>query len=179
MKLFRLAPMGALSLSLLLAACGQQGAEAPKAATSAPPVAAAPARAKSELVRNNGSEPETLDPSLASSVPANNIIRDMFEGLTAVDNKGNPTAGVAESWEQTDPTTWVFKLRQNAKWSNGDPVKAGDFVYGMQRLVTPATASKYADTYGTFLLNGKEVIAGQKQPSELGVKAIDDYTLEV
>ena len=99
---------------------------------------------KQELVRNNGSEPETLDPALASGVPANNVIREMFEGLTAVDNNGMVVPGVAESWKQTNPTTWVFKLRKNSKWSNGDPVTAEDFVYGMRRFVDPATASKYA-----------------------------------
>jgi oligopeptide transport system substrate-binding protein len=129
--------------------------------------------AKQELVRNNGSEPETLDPALASGVPANNVIRDMFEGLTAVDNNGKVVPGVAESWKQTDPTTWVFKLRKNAKWSNGDPVTAEDFVYGMRRFVDPATASKYASTYGIFLQNAKEIIDGKKPVTELGVKAVD------
>lgn len=135
--------------------------------------------AKQELVRNNGSEPETLDPALASGVPANNVIREMFEGLTAVDNNGKVVPGVAESWKQTDPTTWVFKLRKNSKWSNGDPVTAEDFVYGMRRFVDPATASKYASTYGIFLLNAKDIIGGKKPTSELGVKAVDPYTLEI
>ena len=135
--------------------------------------------AKQELVRNNGSEPETLDPALASGVPANNVIRDMFEGLTAVDNNGKVVPGVAESWKQTDPTTWVFKLRKNAKWSNGDPVTAEDFVYGMRRFVDPATASKYASTYGIFLQNAKEIIDGKKPVTELGVKAVDALTVEI
>src|SRR5665811_1491906 len=74
------------------------------------------------LIRNNGSEPETLDPALAESVGANNLTRDLFEGLTANDQNGKTVPGVAESWKQLDATTWVFKLRKNAKWSNGDPV---------------------------------------------------------
>ncbi len=86
--------------------------------------------AKQELVRNNGTEVETLDPNLAESVPANNVTRDLFEGLTATNAKGEVVPGVAEKWEMTDPTTWVFHLRKNAKWSNGDPVVAADFVYG-------------------------------------------------
>jgi oligopeptide transport system substrate-binding protein len=134
---------------------------------------------KQEMVRNNGAEPETLDPNMASGVPANNVIRDLFEGLTASDNNGKIVPGTAESWQQTNTTTWVFKLRRNAKWSNGDNVTAGDFVYGMRRLVTPATASKYAATYGAFVLNGKDIVAGKKQPEELGVRAVDDYTLEI
>lgn len=134
---------------------------------------------KQELVRNNGSEPESLDPALAESVGANNLTRDLFEGLTAADNEGKIVPGVAESWKQTDATTWVFKLRKNALWSNGDPVTAEDFVYSWQRFVTPKTASPYANTYGAFLLNGLDITQGKKQPSELGVKALDKYTLEV
>jgi oligopeptide transport system substrate-binding protein len=131
------------------------------------------------LIRNNGSEPETLDPALAESVGANNITRDVFEGLTANDNVGKTVPGVAESWKQTDQTTWVFKLRTNAKWSNGDPVTAEDFVFGIRRFVDPKTASTYAATFGIFLLNGAEVVKGTKPPAELGVKALDKLTLEV
>lgn len=131
------------------------------------------------LVRNNGSEPETLDPALAESVGANNITRDLFEGLTANDHNGKLVPGVAESWKQTNPTTWVFKLRPNAKWSNGDAVTAEDFVFGIRRFVDPKTASTYAATFGIFLLNGKEIVAGKKPSSEIGVKAIDKLTLEV
>lgn len=131
------------------------------------------------LVRNNGSEPETLDPALAESVGANNITRDLFEALTANDSVGKTVPGVAESWKQTDATTWVFKLRPNAKWSNGDPVTANDFVYGIRRFVDPKTASTYASTFGVFLANGKDVALGKKPPAEVGIKAIDRLTLEV
>lgn len=131
------------------------------------------------LIRNNGSEPESLDPAVAESVGANNITRDLFEGLTANDSDGRIIPGVAESWKQANPTTWVFKLRPNAKWSNGDPVTADDFVYGIRRFVDPKTASNYAATYGTFLLNGADIAAGKKPTSELGVKALDKLTLEI
>lgn len=134
---------------------------------------------KQELTRNNGSEPETLDPALAEGVPANNIIRDMFEGLTAVSGAGAIVPGVAESWKQTNPTTWVFKLRKDAKWSNGDALTTEDFVWSMRRFVDPATASKYASTYGKFIANGMEIVEGKKKPDELGVKAIDKFTLEI
>ncbi|AMO23994.1 peptide ABC transporter substrate-binding protein [Ramlibacter solisilvae] len=131
------------------------------------------------LIRNNGSEPETLDPASAETVGANNITRDMFEGLTANDAAGKIIPGLAESWKQTNATTWVFKLRQNAKWSNGDPVTAQDVVYGIRRFLDPKTASKYAATYGVFLQNGKEVAMGKKPPSEVGVKALDKFTVEI
>lgn len=135
--------------------------------------------AKQEMVRNNGSEPDTLDPARAEGVPANNITRDLFEGLTAVNGAGNIVPGVAESWKQVDANTWVFKLRHNAKWSNGEPVSADDFVYSMRRFVDPKTASEYASTFGIFLVNGKEIVAGKKPVTELGVKALDKYTLQL
>jgi oligopeptide transport system substrate-binding protein len=135
--------------------------------------------AKQELVRNNASEVETLDPNVAESVPANNVTRDLFEGLTATDSDGTVVPGVAQSWEQKDATTWVFHLRRDARWSNGDSVVAGDFVYGCQRLVDPKTASTYANTFGAFLLNGSDIVAGKKPVNALGVRAIDPYTVEI
>ncbi|MFZ4623474.1 MAG: peptide ABC transporter substrate-binding protein [Rhodoferax sp.] len=135
--------------------------------------------AKQEMVRNNGSEPDTLDPARAEGVPANNVTRDLFEGLTAVNGAGNIVPGVAESWKQVDAKTWVFKLRQNAKWSNGDPVTTEDFIYGLRRFVDPKTASEYAATFGIFLQNGKDIVAGKMPVTELGVKAIDKYTLQI
>jgi len=131
------------------------------------------------FVRSNGSEPESMDPAVAETVPANQIMRDLFEGLTATDTAGKTVPGVAESWKQTNATTWVFKLRQNARFSNGDPVTAEDFVYGIRRFVDPKTASPYATTFGVFLLNGLEVAQGKKKTTELGVKALDKFTLEI
>ncbi|GAC1530440.1 MAG: peptide ABC transporter substrate-binding protein [Ramlibacter sp.] len=131
------------------------------------------------LVRNNGSEPESLDPAIAETVGSNNIMRDLFEALTANDADGKIVPGLAESWKQANATTWVFKLRQNARWSNGDPVTAQDVVYGIRRFLDPRTASKYASTYGVFLQNGKAVAAGKKPPAEVGVKAVDKYTVEI
>ena len=131
------------------------------------------------LIRNNGSEPETLDPALAESVGANNITRDLFEALTSNESTGKIVPGVAESWKQTDPTTWVFKLRPNAKWSNGDPVTAEDFVFGIRRFLDPKTASTYSSTYGVFLLNGAAIVKGTKPPTDVGIKAIDKLTVEV
>jgi oligopeptide transport system substrate-binding protein len=135
--------------------------------------------AKQEFVRNNGSEPETLDPALAESVPANHIARDLFEGLTATTNSGEIVPGVAESWKQTNPTTWVFTLRKNATFSNGDPITADDFVYGWRRYLDPKTASQYATTFAPFVLNGMKVAEGKAPLTELGIKALDKFTLEV
>ncbi|WP_250467164.1 peptide ABC transporter substrate-binding protein [Caballeronia sp. GAFFF2] len=135
--------------------------------------------AKQELVRNNGSEVETLDPALVETVVAANVTRDLFESLTAANADGTVVPGVAEKWEQKDATTWLFHLRKNARWSNGEAVSANDFVYGWQRFIDPKTASSYASVFGPFLLNGAEIVAGKKPASALGVRAIDAYTIEV
>lgn len=124
---------------------------------------------------------KSLDPQLASSVEDSDAIRSIFEGLYNEDGDGNLQPGVAlEHTVSEDLTTYTFKLRPEAKWSNGDPVTAGDFVYGWQRLVDPATASEYAWYMELMqVVNAAEIIAGTKPVSELGVKAIDDHTLEV
>ena len=135
--------------------------------------------ARQELVRNNGTEPESLDPARVESFVASAIVLDLFEGLTATDPQGNAVPGVAESWKQVDATTWVFKLRANAQWSNGQPVTASDFVYSWRRLLDPKTAAKNASTTGAYLLNGLEIVNGHKPAVDLGVRAIDRQTLEV
>ncbi|XTZ40250.1 oligopeptide ABC transporter substrate-binding protein OppA [Salmonella enterica] len=135
---------------------------------------------KQTLVRNNGSEVQSLDPHKVEGVPESNVSRDLFEGLliTAVD--GSPVAGVAEKWENKDFKVWTFHLRDNAKWSDGSPVTAEDFVYSWQRLADPKTASPYASylQYG-HVANIDDIIAGKKPITDLGVKAIDDHTFEV
>jgi oligopeptide transport system substrate-binding protein len=134
---------------------------------------------RQEFVRNNGAEPESLDPALIESVNAAEIGRDLFEGLTSTDHHGNVVPGVAESWKQTDATTWVFKLRNTAAWSNGQPVTADDFVYAWRRFLDPKTAAKIATTYAVYLLNGMDIVNGKKPVTDLGVRAIDKFTLEI
>ncbi|EPT7054542.1 oligopeptide ABC transporter substrate-binding protein OppA [Cronobacter sakazakii] len=135
---------------------------------------------KQTLVRNNGSEVQSLDPHKIEGVPESNINRDLFEGLLVTDVEGHPSAGVAEKWENKDFKVWTFHLRKDAKWSNGEPVTAQDFVYSWQRLADPKTASPYESylQYG-HITNIDDIIAGKKPATDLGVKAIDDHTLEV
>lgn len=131
-----------------------------------------------ELVRGNGTEVASLDPHKTEGVPESNVIRDLLEGLVNQNANGNVVPGVAESWETTDNKTFTFHIRKEAKWSNGDPVTAQDFVYSFQRAVDPATASPYSWYMEyTKMINAKEIIAGEKDKSTLGVKAIDDKTL--
>jgi len=134
---------------------------------------------KQEMVRNNGSEPESLDPPLIESTGANSILVDLFEGLTALDNHSRVVPGVAQSWQRTDQTTWIFKLRHDARWSNGEPVTAEDFVYGWHRLVDPKNAAALGSTFGSYILNGVAITQGKMPVTALGVRAIDATTLEV
>ena len=133
-----------------------------------------------ELVRGNGTEVATIDPHKSQGVPESHVIRDLLEGLVNQDGDGNTIPGVAESWETTDNKTFTFHLRKDAKWSNGDPVTAEDFVYSWQRAVDPATASPYAWYMEyTKMVNAKDIVAGKKDKSELGVKAVDANTLVI
>ncbi|WP_045443609.1 oligopeptide ABC transporter substrate-binding protein OppA [Citrobacter sp. S-77] len=135
---------------------------------------------KQTLVRNNGSEVQSLDPHKIEGVPESNINRDLFEGLLISDVDGKPSPGVAEKWENKDFKVWTFHLRKDAKWSDGTPVTAQDFVYSWQRLANPNTASPYASylQYG-HIVNIDDIIAGKKSVTDLGVKAVDDHTFEV
>ena len=123
----------------------------------------------------------TLDPQLNEDVSGFHVIRDLFEGLLSQDADGKLVPGVATSYEASDGNrTYTFTLRKNARWSNGDPVTARDFVYAWRRAVDPATASPYGWYLElTQITNAKEILAGRKPPSALGVKAVDDHTLEV
>ncbi len=123
----------------------------------------------------------TLDPQLNEETAGFHVIRDIFEGLTAQDENGDLIPGVATDWSSPDGNqTWVFNLRTDAKWSNGDPVTAQDFVYGWRRAADPATGSPYAWYVElTQIVNAAEIIAGDAAPDTLGVTALDDHTLEV
>ncbi|MFS2225630.1 oligopeptide ABC transporter substrate-binding protein OppA [Pantoea sp. B65] len=156
------------------------GAMAGNTALAAKVPAGVELAAKQELVKGNGAELQSLDPHKIEGVPESNVSRDLLEGLIISDEQGHPIPGVAESWDNKDSKVWTFHLRKDAKWSNGEPVTAQDFVYSWQRLADPATASPYASylQYG-HLANIDDIIAGKKKPTELGVKAIDANTLEV
>ncbi len=132
-----------------------------------------------EITINNAAEPESLDPYHVGGVPGSSVVRQMFDGLTSTDVDGNTIPGVAESWETKDNKVWTFKLR-DSKWSNGEPVTADDFVYAWRRGVDPNTAASYSNYLANArVLNAKKITEGKAKPEELGIKAIDDKTLEV
>ena len=123
----------------------------------------------------------TLDPQLIEDVSGSHVARQLFEGLLNQNAPGDNIPGVAESWEASEGNTvWTFNLRDDAKWSNGDPVTAQDFVYAWQRAADPATASPYAWYMEiTQIKNAAEIVAGDVAPTEMGVEAVDDLTLKV
>lgn len=129
----------------------------------------------------NGDEFSTLDPQKVEDSIGWEISRDLFEGLYNQDAQGNLVPGVALSHEVSgDNLVYTFKLRDNAKWSDGSAVTAADFEYGWKRAVDPELASPYSWFFEVMsVANASEIIAGEKPVDELGVKALDDYTLEV
>ncbi len=129
--------------------------------------------------KGNGAEVQTLDPHKAEGVPSSNVLRDLFEGLTSEAPSGDVIPGAAESWTLSDDgLVYTFKIRSNAKWSNGDPVTAADFEYGLKRSINPATLSKYAYILAP-IKNAEAISAGKANPETLGVKALDASTLEI
>jgi ABC-type oligopeptide transport system substrate-binding subunit len=152
---------------IVLQGCGDRGArEESPAGTPA-------------LNRGLSTEPESLDPQKSRSVQAADVLRDIGEGLVTYDATGELVPGTAESWEISNfGLTYTFRIRPDARWSNGDPVTADDFVYGLRRLVDPETAAFYAAEIGN-VVNAAAIVAGKMSPDELGVAASDDHTLVI
>ncbi len=145
-------------------------------APSGTPAGAAPHRA-AILLRGLGAEPDSLDPQKARSVEAQRVLRDICEGLTTLDKSGGVAPGIAERWQVSpDGKTYTFTLRHDARWSDGEPVVAADFVAGLRRLVDPATGSQHAEVVDV-IENASAIVAGREPPESLGVSAPDPYTV--
>lgn len=144
-------------------------------------LSAATVAAQEEQVLNVaiGSEPPTIDPALATDSTSGAIIKNVFEGLTAMNNEGEVLPAAAESWEVSeDGLTYTFTLRDGNVWSNGDPVTASDFEFAWKRVLNPETASQYASIL--YVLEGAEAYnAGEGEADAVGVTAVDEKTLEV
>ena len=134
-----------------------------------------------EFVFLMGAEPETIDPALASGQPAGRVAMNIFEGLTYRHPQTlAPVAGVAHSWDiSEDGRIYTFYLRSECKWSDGKPVTAHDFVSSWVRVLTPETASKYANML--YVVEGGEAFNKGEitDPAALGLAALDDHTLRV
>ncbi len=138
-----------------------------------------------KIVYNLGADPKTIDPQLNSAVDGSTIIHNAFEGLMREDENSKIVPGTAEKYEVSDDgTVYTFHIRKDAKWSDGKPVVAGDFEYAWKRALNPKVAAEYA--YQLFYIkNGaayynQEKVGGKVATAEdVGVKVIDDNTLEV
>lgn len=158
---------------------GEQAAPQQQQQQQAAPSQPAEEPVKQEIVVNIGEEPPSLDPGTAQDSVSFDLLTNLFEGLTRVNPEGKVVPGMATEWSTSpDGMVWTFKLR-DAKWSNGDPVTAHDFEYAWKRALDPALASPYAyQLY--YIKNGQAFNEGTvTDASQVGVRAVDDKTLEV
>ena len=179
----------AMVMVLGLAACGGSASSAP-AATAAPADAGDAAPADTAAASEGDKvlnvmvevEVESLDPQVATDGTSFEVIANYTDGLTQMDADGAAIPAIAESWDVSeDGTVYTFHLRQDANWSNGEPVTADDFIFAWQRAVDPALASEYSYMLSDIgqVKNAAAIINGEMDKSELGVKALDSKTLEV
>ncbi|MDH3747419.1 MAG: peptide ABC transporter substrate-binding protein [Gammaproteobacteria bacterium] len=148
------------------------------AASSCSPIPNTDARIMT-LTRGINGDPESLDPHRFSSTQAGDILRDIGEGLLSYSATGEIIGGVASSWNvSADGLQYTFHIRRDARWSNGEPVTAHDFVYSFRRLFNQGATSSSLDYLSSFE-NAQLIIKGEKPPSALGVTAQGDNTLTV
>ncbi|CAG9001582.1 MAG: Periplasmic oligopeptide-binding protein [Candidatus Celerinatantimonas neptuna] len=163
--------LGTLVVSALLSATTAYAANVPAGTKLAK---------KQDMVINNGSEPGSLDPQLIQGTIGTHIAQQLFEGLVNQDSNGKTVPGVAKNWVNKDNKVFIFHLRDDAKWSNGKPVTAQDFVFAWRRLVDPKTASPYSYYLQlTGMKNVDAIVDGKMKPEALGVKALNAHTLQV
>jgi oligopeptide transport system substrate-binding protein len=136
------------------------------------------------LVWNLGDEPGSWDPQLAGTIIGGHLINNLFEGLM-IDTKDGLEYGVAESYEiaandqGVEDTVYTFKLREDAKWSDGKPLTAHDFEYSLKRLCDPETASSYAFLITDYVVGADEFFNGEGERDDVKVNALDDHTLSI
>ncbi|MGG4450361.1 peptide ABC transporter substrate-binding protein [Brevibacillus sp. HB1.1] len=189
MKKSMFAVMSSLAvMGLALAGCGggqpaakpaEQASQSGQSSTQPAPVTTSKEPAKAQVLRwNLHSEPPTGDPGLAEDTTSAAIVKAVFDGLTRIGPSGKPEEAVAEKIEvSSDMKTYTFKLR-DSKWSNGEPVTAHDFEYAWKRALDPKTASNYAyQLY--YIKNAEKANKGTGSLEDVGVKALDDKTLQV
>ncbi len=184
MKKRVLAVVLSAAMALSLAACGGNSAPAAGdgAAAEAPEAGAAAEGGAEDLNVMLETPVESLDPQQATDGTSFEVIADYTDGLMQMDADGQAVCAIAESYDISDDgCTYTFHLREDANWANGKPVTAADFVFGWQRAVDPAIASEYSYMLSDIgqVVNAAEIIAGEKDLSELGVTAVDEKTLEV
>ncbi len=128
---------------------------------------------------NLRTEPSSIDPQITTDIPGGTVDELIMEGLLRKDKNGKPVAGLAKEWTSTpDGLVWTFKLRDGLKWSNGDPITAKDFKAGWLRALNPKTAAGNASLLFP-IKNGEAYNAGKVPADQVGIKVVDDKTLEV
>ncbi len=144
-------------------------------ATTLPAYAAGPV----VFHRGNQAEPTTLDPDQVGTAWEFDIVGDLFLGLMTEDINAKPIPGAAESWSTSpDGLVWTFKLRPGLVWSDGEPLKASDFVFGFRHLQDPKTAAQYASIQ-YVIKNAEAVNSGKLPVTDVGVRAVDTHTVEI
>ncbi|MED0978530.1 peptide ABC transporter substrate-binding protein [Bacillus paramycoides] len=169
-----------LAMSMALTACSTSGGDKKTSTNSSgDSKSGEKLAAKQVLNRTVTQEIPTMDSSKSTDTVSSQILGNTMEGLYRLDKDNKPIPAAAESSTKSeDGKKYTFKLRKDAKWSNGDPVTAKDFVFAWQRLLDPKTTAEYA--FIAFpIKNAEAVNKGEKPVTELGVKAVDDTTLEV
>ncbi|PEI69364.1 peptide ABC transporter substrate-binding protein [Bacillus wiedmannii] len=183
MKKFTAVVAPVLAMSMALTACSGSGGEKKSTTTSSgggeEKKSEIKYAAKQVLNRTENQEIPTMDVSKSTDTLGSQILGNTMEGLYRLDKDNKPIPAAAESSTKSeDGKKYTFKLRKDAKWSNGDPVTAKDFVYGWQRLLDKNTAAEYA-FIAYYIKNAEAINKGEKPLTDLGAKAVDDYTLEV
>ncbi|MGY0010382.1 ABC transporter substrate-binding protein [Bacillus anthracis] len=183
MKKFTAVVAPVLAMSVALTACSGSGGEKKSTTTSS----GGGEEKKSEikyatkqvLNRTENQEIPTMDVSKSTDTLGSQILGNTMEGLYRLDKDNKPIPAARESSTKSeDGKKYTFKLRKDAKWSNGDPVTAKDFVYAWRRLLDKNTAAEYA-FIAFYIKNAEAINKGEKPLTDLGAKAVDDYTLEV
>lgn len=176
-KLTALVLAGAMMLSM--AACGAKSSDSGNAGKTSG-ISYPGTKEENAVTIDLRAEPPQLNSFLTTDVASSDILRMVMAGLYKLDENDKPVPDLAEDTQVSeDGKTYTLKIRQDAKWTNGDPVTAHDFVYALQMVCSETTAAPYGFIVYDNILNGADVFAGTKAPEELGVKALDDYTLEV
>ena len=174
----------AMTCTALVGCGGNETADAPQTIDDIEAVAEeeteeATQAAAQELTFVLNNEPDTIDPTITNNSFAVPFIVNCFEGLVTYNEAGEVVPGNAETWSSNDDmTVYTFKLREGLKWSDGTPLTANDYVYSAFRVLDPATAGQYVNMISDYVVNGNEYYAGEVTAEEVGIKALDDLTLE-
>ena len=170
-----------LAMVLVFTACSGNDNSKDNSEENANNTASVENEAGEKILRtNNHSEPSSLDPALAKGTHESWVLQHAFTGLMGYDENGELIPAMAESYNQSDDgLSYTFTLKDDIKWSNGDPVTAGDFEYAWKRVVDPKLGSDYAYQISDYIVGAEEYLNGEGSVDDIGVNAIDDKTLEV